>query len=72
MLILRMVAMQKLTSRFCLSTEHFCQATEEILTQYSTKNALQRNTGFNVKLHVPVSFGGGGGGDNLQLKFWQG
>ena len=58
MLISRMVAMQKLTSRFCLSTGHFCQAAEEILTQHSTKNALQRNTSFNVKLHVPVGFWG--------------
>ena len=58
MLISRMVAMQKLTSRFCLSTAHFCQVAEEILTQHSTKNALQRNTSFNVKLHVPVGFWG--------------
>ena len=47
---------RKYTSRFRLSTGHFCRAALAIFKQQTIKNGLKDHASFNFKLHAPVGF----------------
>ena len=46
----------KCTSRWCLSTGHFFQATEKTFTQNAIEYGLLENCSFDFKFNVPVGF----------------